>query len=73
MPIAGDCRTVPFISCAHCRAALRLPGLQERRENVGPVRRSRHRALKREALGWAGLGWLGWAAQPGDRMWRGNR
>ncbi len=102
MPIAGDCRTVPFISCACCRAALRLPGLQERagrcrpgkaqpppgieagearnthcrwlpdgsvhllcplpggaalarptgacRENVGPVRRSRHRALKREAL-----------------------
>ncbi|HDT6493290.1 TPA: hypothetical protein QFV56_003792 [Klebsiella pneumoniae] len=30
MPIAGDCRTVPFISCACCRAALRLPGLQER-------------------------------------------
>ncbi|OUH28243.1 hypothetical protein AZ018_001797, partial [Klebsiella pneumoniae] len=27
MSIAGDCRTVPFISCACCRAALRLPGL----------------------------------------------
>ena len=30
MPIVGDCRTVPFISCACCRAALRLPGLHER-------------------------------------------
>ncbi|QEP92385.1 hypothetical protein FZ928_07975 [Klebsiella pneumoniae] len=38
MPIVGDCRTDPFISCAHCRAALRLPGLQERRESVGPVK-----------------------------------
>ncbi len=27
MSIAGDCRTDPFISCACCRAALRLPGL----------------------------------------------
>lgn len=28
MPIVGGCRTVPFISCACCRAALRLPGRQ---------------------------------------------
>ncbi len=27
MPIAVGCRTDPFISFAHCRAALRLPGL----------------------------------------------
>ncbi|KMI91917.1 hypothetical protein SN00_01775, partial [Klebsiella pneumoniae] len=30
MLIVGGCRTVPFISCAHCRAALRLPGLHQR-------------------------------------------
>ena len=30
MPIVGGCRTVPFISCACCRAALRLPGLHQR-------------------------------------------
>ncbi|STV29881.1 Uncharacterised protein [Klebsiella pneumoniae] len=28
MPIVGGCRTVPFISCACCRAALRLHGRQ---------------------------------------------
>ncbi len=27
MPIVGGCRAVPFIPCACCRAALRLPGL----------------------------------------------
>ncbi len=36
MPIVGDCRTDPFISCAHCRAALRLPGLQERAGECRP-------------------------------------
>ncbi len=65
MPIIGDCRTVPFISCACCRAALRLPGLHRYGAACRPGKAQPPPGIEAgTALGWAGLGWagLGWAA-----------
>ncbi len=56
MPIVGDCRTVPFISCAHYWAALRLPGLHQRAGECRPGKAQPPPGIEAgTALGWAAL------------------